>query len=235
MALRFPERNRVLPQHGVSLQIFEMPTESVFIRVHLWLVMKISAIILAAGLSRRAAPHNKLLLPHGKLTVVRSTVEAVCAADCSEWIVVTGHQKEQIEAALAGLPVRFMYAADFEKGMGHSLAAGVAACSRDCAGFLVSAGDLSGLKAETVRAVARHFMRFGGRHHVIPVNRGRRGHPVVIGGWLCGDLCQLSGDTGARRLLDRPGEKARTAVLEVDDPGIWRDVDRGPPARGQER
>ena len=79
----------------------------------------LSAVVLAAGLSRRAAPHNKLLFPFGGDTVVRATVHAFCGAGLGEVLVVTGHQREPVEAALAGLPVRIVFAEDFAAGHGE--------------------------------------------------------------------------------------------------------------------
>lgn len=190
-----------------------------------------SAIILAAGLSRRAAPHHKLLLPapdgSGR-TVVRATVEAICGprAQLAEILVVTGHARAAVEAALAGLPVRCVFAPDFAGGMGHSLAAGVRAAISDTPGFLVSPGDLPGLTSALVARVADAAAHHGHRRHVLPTSGGQRGHPVFLGAWLRDALSALTGDAGARLLLQQPAERARTELLEVGDDAILRDVDR---------
>jgi molybdenum cofactor cytidylyltransferase len=188
----------------------------------------ISAIVLAAGLSRRAAPHHKLLLPvadgSGR-TVVRATVEAVCDAGCGEVIVVTGHERDRVAAALSGLHVRCVYAPDFAGGMGHSLAAGVRAARPDAQGLAVVPGDLPELTGSLVRTIMDCFVSQAVRHHVIPMAGGARGHPVVLGSWLRVQLASLSGDVGARQLLAGPAEISRTCFLEVGDPAILRDVD----------
>lgn len=190
-----------------------------------------TAIVLAAGLSRRAAPHHKLLLPapdgSGR-TVVRATVEAVCGARAplAGVLVVTGHARGQVEDALAGLPVRFVFAPDFAGGMGHSLAAGVRAAALDTPGFLVTPGDLPGLTPALVARVAAAAAQAGHQRHIIPAAGGRRGHPVFLAAALRGPLAALTGDTGARLLLQQPAERARTDLLEVGDEAILRDVDR---------
>ncbi|MBE2214271.1 MAG: nucleotidyltransferase family protein [Opitutaceae bacterium] len=191
-----------------------------------------TAIILAAGLSRRAAPRHKLLLPapdgSGR-TVVRATVEAFCGAapHLAEIVVVTGHARAEIEAALAGLPVRGVFASDFAQGMGHSLAAGVRATNPDTPGFLVSPGDLPGLGPALVArvAAAANAGEPPFRRHIVPTADGRRGHPVFLGSWLREALSKLTGDMGARLLLQLPRERSRTDLLEVRDEAILRDVD----------
>lgn len=194
----------------------------------------VTAIVLAAGLSCRAAPRNKLLLPAGESDdrpVVRATVEAVVGAEVGPVLVVTGHQREEIEAALTGLNVRFVFAPEFARGIGHSLAAGIRASPADVAGFAIVPGDLPGLTPALVRRVVACFTSEGGAYHVIPMDGGARGHPVVLGAWLRPQLATLTGDVGARHLLAAPGEVARTCFFEVGDPAIRRDVDDGRAAR----
>jgi len=188
----------------------------------------ITAIVLAAGFSRRAAPYHKLLFPSpdgSGRTVVRATVEAMCGVGCGEVIVVTGHERERIEAALAGLPIQCVFAPDFSGGMGHSLAAGVRAAPARARGFAVTPGDLPELTGKVARSVVERFTSGHCEHHVIPLAAGARGHPVVIGAWLRSQLELLTGDFGARHLLAGPAENSRCSFFDVGDPAILRDVD----------
>lgn len=189
----------------------------------------VTAIVLAAGLSRRAAPHNKLLMPApdgSARTIVRATVEAIVGAELREVIVVTGHERDRVEAALAGLAVRFVFADDYAHGMGHSLAAGVRAAQADTVGFVVVPADLPELTPALVRRVVECFVSERTEYHVIPTASGARGHPVVLGAWLRPQLEVLSGDAGARHLLAVPAEAARCCYFEVGDRAILRDVDQ---------
>lgn len=187
----------------------------------------VSAIVLAAGLSRRAAPRNKLLQPFDRRPVVRATVEAFCGVGFGEVLVVTGHERERVEAALAGLPVSFVFAPDFARGMGCSLAAGVRAAAAGARGFAVAPGDLPWLTPKLVAKVAEPFLAGGGAVHVIPLAQGERGHPAMLGAWLRPQLEALTGDEGARRLLASDAEKSRCRFFETGNPAVLRDVDRG--------
>ena len=162
------------------------------------------------------------------MPVVRSTAEAVAAAHFDEVIIVTGHQHELIETALAGLPVGFVHAPDYAGGMGHSLAAGVRAAAPAAVGFAVIPGDLPFLSAPLIRKVMDCFLEKSAVCHIIPVADGQRGHPVILGAWLRPQLEKLTGEAGARFLLAIPEESARCVFLDVGDPTIQRDVDRAP-------
>ena len=186
----------------------------------------LTGIVLAAGFSRRNAAGNKLLLAgEGGRPLVCIAAEALCGAGLGEVLVVTGHQGEDVEAALSGLPVRCVRAEHYAAGMGASLAAGVSAADPRCSGFLVTPADLPGLRPEHARAVAGRFLELGCRSHVVPTADGERGHPVALGAWLRPALESLDADIGARALLAEPAEAARRELLELGDKGIVRDRD----------
>jgi molybdenum cofactor cytidylyltransferase len=56
-----------------------------------------------------------------------------------------------------------------------------------------------------------------------PAHGGRRGHPVLFAAALFPRLAALSGDSGARALLDDLGPGL--ALVESDDPGVLLDID----------
>lgn len=188
----------------------------------------LGAVILAAGRSRRAAPHNKLLLPgRDGEPVIRGIAQAFCAAGVGVPIIVTGNQREAIEAALTGLAVRFVYAADFAAGLGRSLAAGIQAVPLDCPGFLVCPGDLPRMTSALVHQVATAFAAEGGTRNIIPTYRGVRGHPVALVADLRTRLEMLAGDQGAKALLSSDAERARTRLFPVGSDAIYADNDFG--------
>jgi molybdenum cofactor cytidylyltransferase len=111
-----------------------------------------------------------------------------------------------------------MFTADAERGMGASLAAGIEA-SADAEGWIVGLADMPRIAVSTIEAVARTLD--DGASIVVPFYRGQRGHPVGFGPEHRDALMALDGDTGARVLLT----EHQIARLDVDDPGILRDVD----------
>jgi molybdenum cofactor cytidylyltransferase len=56
-----------------------------------------------------------------------------------------------------------------------------------------------------------------------PFHDGRRGHPVGFGAACFDALATLDGDAGARDVVAAHGDAL--VRLEVDDPGVLRDVD----------
>ena len=108
-----------------------------------------------------------------------------------------------------------------ERGLGASLAAGVAA-SRDAAGWIVALGDMPLVRADTIGAV-RAALESGAIIAAPFLGDGRRGHPVGFARSLRADLESLDGDEGARSLIARCADRVKKIVVE--DPGIVADID----------
>lgn len=161
--------------------------------------------------------------------VVRATVQAFSLLGFGQTLVVVGHERARIEAALAGMPVRFVFCPHFAAGMGYSIASGIAAALPASRGFVISPGDLPELNSGLVGRIADRFVALEGKKHVIPIAQGKRGHPVVLGEWLRPALAALRGDTGAKALLASESEAPKCEFMDVGTNAIWNDVD-APPA-----
>ena len=85
----------------------------------------ISAVILAAGESRRMGKQNKLLLRVGGEAMLVKLVKVVCASDASQVLIVIGHEAEQIRLELNNLPLRFVHNPNYRKGMTTSIKSGI--------------------------------------------------------------------------------------------------------------
>ncbi len=199
----------------------------------------VSAVVLAAGLSRRMGAANKLLLPLAGGTILERAVRTVLSAPVAEVVVVTGHEEDAVCAVLSRLPVRVARNADYASGMASSIRCGVEAASEEAAGYLIGLGDMPLLGAATPVLLCARFAEAASPEAIcVPVYRGRRGHPVLFGRAHRDALLQLGGDGGARSVLKRH----QKAVIEVavEDPGVVRDVDTpaayarltGPPPPG---
>src|SRR5256885_12375240 len=103
---------------------------------------RIAAVVLAAGRSTRMGGPNKLLAEIAGRPLVRIVVEEALASRARPVIVVVGHERAEVEKALAGLPVELIYNPDFAQGLGTSLRAGISAVPADADGAIVCLGDM---------------------------------------------------------------------------------------------
>jgi len=106
-----------------------------------------------------------------------------------------------------------------EQGMGTSLARGAAWLIEEGAGCaVIGLADMPWIRPETIAAVAAEGM--GGRA-VAPAFAGKPGFPRALPASLFPELVKLTGDRGAAAVIDW----TRARWLDVEDPGILRDID----------
>ena len=184
----------------------------------------IAAVVLAAGRSRRMAPHNKLLVADrtGKAMIAR-VVDNVLSSNARPILVVTGHQVEQVQHALGGRPVRFVHAADYAEGLSASLKAGIAAVPRGLRGRAGLPGRYAaGDRADDRPAAVALRSGRGTADRAADVPR-QAGQPDAVGPAVLPEILQITGDSGARFLLAKHME----AVVEVEmaDDAVLRDFD----------
>jgi molybdenum cofactor cytidylyltransferase len=185
----------------------------------------IAAVVLAAGRSTRMGAVNKMIAEIGGKPLVRIAAEQALASRASPVIVVTGHQREQVEAALAGLPVRFVHNQDYAAGLGTSLKAGIAAVAEDADGAIICLGDMPQVDAALIDRLIAAFDPERGALIVVPSIDGRRGNPVVWSRRFFHELMQIQGDIGARHLISTYAEAVaevpvagEAALTDVDTP-----------------
>ncbi len=184
---------------------------------------RIAAIVLAAGRSIRMGGPNKLIAEIARRPLVRIAVEQALASRAKPVIVVTGHQRGEVESALAGLPVQFVHNPDFAQGLGTSLKAGIAAVPAEADGAIVCLGDMPQVDARLIDQLIAAFDPARGALVVVPTFEGKRGNPVLWSRRFFPDLMAVEGDVGARHLIGRYAE----AVVDVpvDGKGAFVDID----------
>jgi molybdenum cofactor cytidylyltransferase len=181
---------------------------------------RIVGILLAAGAGTRFGS-DKLLHPLADGTPIAVASARHLAAALPGAVAVTRPGSRALEAALAAEGLRVTACPRAREGMGESLAHAVRA-TRDAEGWVVALADMPFVRPESIRAVAERIA--GGAAIVAPRHRGQRGHPVGFAARYLVELEALSGDEGARAIVNR--DAALVEFVECDDPGVLRDVDR---------
>lgn len=181
------------------------------------------AVVLAAGRGRRfAAAGGGPFKQSRRFQGERTVLEHVCAlyAECELPVVCALHPElDELAERLTAAGYRVVPVADADSGMGHSLAAAVAATPSET-GWLIALADMPGTRPGTVHAVADALR--AGAALCAPYHEGRRGHPVGFSAEFGARLRALTGDEGARSILET--DEDRLQRVEVDDPGVLLDI-----------
>lgn len=177
--------------------------------------MKIVGLLLAAGSATRFGSDKlRHALPHGVPIGVQAARHLRAELD-TVWVVVRSATHE-----FDSEQCKTVVCENADEGMGASLACAVRAAGR-ADGYLVALADMPFVRRTSIAAVRRALEQ--GAALAAPYFRARRGHPVGIAGRFYDELAALTGDEGAKRLLEAHG--AALVKIPVGDPGVIRDID----------
>lgn len=192
-----------------------------------------AAIILAAGTSSRmGAGRHKLLLPLGNRPVLAHVIETTLASQTRPIIVVLGHQAEQVRAAItqyANHPmITIIENPDYRQGMSTSLHAGVEAIINQAVASsvpdsaLIILGDQPMMIAHILDTLIT-TRQTTGKRIIAPLYDGKRGNPILFAASLFPELLEVTGDEGARSVIER--HRQDVATVELGDAVATYDVD----------
>ncbi|MFQ5688846.1 MAG: NTP transferase domain-containing protein [Gemmatimonadota bacterium] len=195
-----------------------------------------ACVVLAAGRSSRMEEVFKPLLLHEGVPLVGCVVAAARRAGLGPVIVVAGHRAAELRTALSGFPARVVENRDYASGVASSLAAGIAAAAEEpgVEAVAVLLGDEPGIRAEAISAAVRVW-RETGAEAVRTVYADRPGHPVLFARAAFPALETLSGDRGARAVLDlgcldvKESRLPFSAPIDVDTADDYRAMAAGEP------
>jgi molybdenum cofactor cytidylyltransferase len=180
---------------------------------------KISALLLAAGQSKRMGCNNKPLLRLGPKPAIRWSLDTLLAAGLEEVVVVLGPTGAPIAEEIADLPVILAWNTAPASDMAASVRIGLATASPEARALLVCPADYPLVTSTTIRRLLEEWERQPDKI-IIPTYRGRKGHPVIFPRPIMAELHQLQ---TLRDVVRR--DRQRLCLLAVDDEAVLLDMD----------
>ncbi|HUG15977.1 MAG TPA: NTP transferase domain-containing protein [Thermomicrobiales bacterium] len=182
---------------------------------------RIAAIVLAAGSSTRLGRPKQLLRVSGR-PLLEHTLDVVRASSLNPRLLVLGAHSREIEAAVSTRSFDVIHNDDFASGQASSLRTAIESLPEDVAGAVVLLGDQPLVPPWLLDSLAA---RFDPAIHaaVRPRYAGGPGNPVLLCRRLFPELAVLTGDVGARDVLQR--HAGAIAELDMTARVAPRDVD----------
>ena len=182
-------------------------------------VAKPAGIILAAGESSRMG-RDKALLEFRDTTFLNHLI-SVLLPRVQLLIVVLGHHAETIQASMTPGP-QVVVNRDYKLGMLSSLHTGIRALPAEAEAALFTLVDHPTVRETTLDQLLAAFKE-PGKLLVIPRYHDRHGHPVIVSRAVLDEMLELAPDASPKDVIR--AHRAETEFVEVDDPGVLRDID----------
>lgn len=184
---------------------------------------RVSAILLAAGESRRMGKVNKLELLVDGIPLLRRTAEMLLASKLKGVVVVLGHEAEKMRAILKGLPLNFVENDAYRDGQMTSVYKGLLSLSQVCDGVMICLSDQPLLKTEDVNLLIKAF---GERSHgsiLVPTFKEKRGNPIIFDYLHRQEILNGERNLGCKKLIAKNPEEVN--VFEMNNANVVFDLD----------
>lgn len=184
-----------------------------------------AGIILAAGLSTRFGRPKQLIDLCGK-PLIQWVLDACLGSRLDKIVVVLGENASQIASNLSartGDPrLATVINPQYREGMSRSLRAGLESVRQDFPAVMFLLGDQPLVGSALIDRLLERF-RESDKDICVPVHAGRRGNPTLFSSKFYPQLLQVSGDRGAREIIQANPEAVLT--VEIEDALPFCDID----------
>jgi CTP:molybdopterin cytidylyltransferase MocA len=192
--------------------------------------LRIGAVLLAAGAGQRMGGVPKALIKLQGVPLVSRALVALSGAGVDEVVVVTGHARDAVEAAVASYVVTLAHNDDPSSSQQRSVRLGLAALSGPFDAVLVVPVDQPLLGANDIVELVGAFKKRPGGHVVVPIVEGARGNPIVLDAAALERILASGENLACRHLIEREPDLVHEHhtsnarfVTDLDTPD---DVDR---------
>lgn len=190
-------------------------------------MQKISAIIIAAGLSRRMGEDkNKLLLPFGQSNLIGEVLKNILSADFEELIVVLGHESELVKTFVPlHEKIKCVHNPNFKTGMTSSIQCGVEAAKTENA-TMICLSDMPFIQKEDYNFLIKNFQNqvfFDKKCIVQPFFGEKKGNPIVFSAYYRAEILTHQEPEGCRSIVQK--NKDFRHLIEMPSDAILKDID----------
>ena len=179
----------------------------------------ISAILLAAGQSKRMNGENKLTKEIQGIPLIKHSVKNILASSVDELIVILGYQKEVIEKIIdKNERIKFAFNVNYENGMASSIKTGLNNLSEKTEAFFICLGDMPMVNSDIYNQLIQSK---NNKEIIVPTYNGQQGNPILFFKSIKEKIMTIQGDVGAKKILEL--NKNKILNVEIGNQSVRKD------------
>jgi len=186
----------------------------------------ISAILLAAGQSKRMKGSNKLLFKYKNKTLINYILKSLVKSKVNKIIVVLGYESKKVKiAALKSKKITFATNPKYSKGISTSIKCGLKKISKKNVGFLIAHGDMPLVSKKIFNTLCAALKNKNKNKKIfVPVYKKKVGNPLAFKYSMIKSFRKIKGDRGAKKLIR--SNKSMVKKVKVNSKSILIDFDQ---------
>ena len=188
--------------------------------------IKISCLVLAAGLSSRMTIGNKLLLKIKSLTIVEKTINNLYDSNIDSYLIILGHQSNLLSKVLKNFKIPLIINDTYQEGISSSIKKGISLIDHKSNGVMICLADMPKITSKTYNILIEKFKKFYNSTTpliILPEYNGKIGNPVILSNHFFSELKEISGDIGAKYLIKK--YKKYIKKVNIPEKYILEDID----------
>ena len=181
----------------------------------------ISAIVLAAGQSKRMGGDNKLIKKYNKKYLINHIIGTLIKSKVNKIIVVLGFQKIKVrKITVKNKKINFVFNKNYKSGMASSIKTGLKRILKKNIGFLVVQADMPLISKKIINSLC-YAIENNNKEIVVPIYKINMGNPIGFKSSMIKILNKTKGDSGAKKMIKR--NKKKLSLIKVNSKSIFKD------------
>jgi len=178
----------------------------------------ISAILLAAGQSKRMLGTNKLSKIFKGIPLINHSVKNILNSNIDELIIVIGYESEVIKTLIPkNDKIKFVYNKDFQDGMSSSIKVGLKHISSKAKFFFICLADMPMINEKIYNKIIKDGQNY---NITAPIYKEKQGNPVFFSTSMKKEIMKINGDMGAKKILETNSKKVFN--LNINDDAVLK-------------
>ena len=179
----------------------------------------ISAILLAAGQSKRMKGENKLTKKIQDIPLIKLSIKNILNSNIDEIFIILGYQKEIIQKIIGkNDKIKFFFNENYESGIASSIKIGVSKLSEKTDAFFICLGDMPMVNKNVYNQLIKSK---SDKEIIIPTYKGKQGNPILFSKSIKEKIMNIKGDVGAKKILEL--NKDKILNVEINNQSVKKD------------
>ena len=169
----------------------------------------VSAILLAAGQSKRLRGENKLTKLFKGKPLINHILFSLIKSKVSKIIIVLGFEHLKIKTKLLkSKKINFVINDNYKKGMSSSIKTGLKKLPKNSKGFLIALGDMPNITKTTINKICLSITK-SDKEIILPKFKNRTGNPIGFKQSMIKNIYKIKGDRGAKDMIKKNNKKIK--------------------------
>ena len=184
----------------------------------------ISAILLAAGKSKRLKGENKLIKNFKGKPLINHILKSLIKSKVNKIIIVLGFEEKKIRnVTLKSKKIAFLINSNYTKGISSSIKCGLKKISKKNIGFLIVHADMP-LVSKTILNTLCSALKIKNKEIFVPIYKKKVGNPLAFKYSMIKSIKKIKGDRGAKKLIR--SNKSKVQLMKMKSKSILIDFDQ---------